>query len=558
MQMTAGRRLLVATLGLFVLRAVLSLPRTGPLVVADEAGYLLNARALTGGLHGTLTTAPFYRGGYSLLLTPLVALHLSPETTYRLVLVLNAALAASLVPLLYAVLTRCFSVRPDHAVWAAVAAAAYPSATTLSQVALSENALFPLVVAWALLAGGLAAARGRSALWLAAATGGTAAACYVVHGRMVVVGVATVLEIAWLAAFKRISPFAAGLGVATLAAGLAAARWLDDFLVRTNWGGQRPDEVGDRLSSVDNVDGVLRFLGNLVGSTWYLTVGTLGVVALLLLSGSARRHLDGLRRRDAPAASLVLGLLLVVTAGLLVLSALSFPDVERPDMLIYGRYAEVTMPPLLALALATLGRGLQRLRVRAALVATSAIVIVGTVAVVALRAGAHPTGKANRWNIASLPFFTFDLQPTVLVAAGLVTLGALAVVAAVILRRPAALAPLALVAFLAVAAVAERNPVLSSERSVYGGGWTSPASAVHGGPIGYDLAAYDVFGLYAYQWFLPHDAFVPFRGRVPATRHVIAARETQRRGWTMVWASPHQDQAIFRVSPKQRASTVSP
>lgn len=548
MQMTARRRLLVATLGLLVLRAALSVPRTGPLVVADEAGYLLNARALTGGVHGTLASAPFYRGGYSLLLTPLVAVHLSPETTYRLVLLLNAALAASLVPLLYVLLTRCFDVRADRAVWAAAAAAAYPSATTLSQVALSENALLPLVVIWTLLAGMLAAARGRSALWLAGGTGATAAACYVVHGRMVVVGAVTVVALVWLAAFRRISPLAAGLGVGTLAAGLIGARQLDDFLVRANWAGQRPNEVGDRLSSVHDVGGVLRVIGNLVGGTWYLTVATLGLVALLLFSEHARRDLARLRRRDAPPASVVLGLLLAVTAGLLVLSALSFPDIERPDMLIYGRYAEVTMPPLLALALAALARGLERRRVRAAFSTTAALVLVGTVVVAALRAGVHPPGQANRWNIASLPFLTFDLEPSVLVATGLVALGALAVGAAVILRRPAALAPLALVAFLAVAAVAERNPVLTSQRSVYGDGWTSPASAVHGGPIGYDLAAYDVYGLYAYQWFLPHDAFVPFRGRAPATRYVIAARDTTRHGWTMVWSDPDRDQAIFRVA----------
>ena len=547
MQMTARRRLLVVTLGMFGLRAALSLPRTGPLVVADEAGYLLNARALTGGVHGALANAPFYRGGYSLLLTPLVAVHLSPETTYRLVLVLNAALAASLVPLLYGLLTRCFAVRAEHAVWAAAAAAAYPSATTLSQVALSENALLPLVVVWALLAGTLATARGRSALWLSAGMGATAAACYVVHGRMVVVGAVTMVALAWLAALRRISPLAAGLGVVTLAAGLVGARQLDDFLVRTNWAGHRPDEVGDRLSSVHDLDGVLRVLGNLVGSTWYLTVATLGLVALLLFSENARRDLTRLRH-DAPPASLVLGLLLAVTAGLLVLSALSFPDIERPDMLIYGRYAEVTMPPLLALALAALARGLARRKVRSAFTITAALVLAGTVAVAALRAGVHPIGQANRWNIASLPFLTFDLQPAVLVAAGLVALGALAVGAAVILRRPDALAPLALVAFLVVAAVAERNPVLTSQSSVYGAGWTSPESAVHDGPIGYDLAAYDVYGLYAYQWFLPHDAFVPFRGRAPATRYVIAARDTKRRGWTMVWSDPDRDQAIFRVA----------
>jgi hypothetical protein len=146
----------------------------------------------------------------------------------------------------------------------------------------------------------------------------------------------------------------------------------------------------------------------------------------------------------------------------------------------------------------------------------------------------------------------------VLVGAGAVTVGALVVCAALVLQRPALLAPLALLAFLAVAAVGERKPVLSSQESVYGHGWTSPASVVHRGTVGYDLAAYDVYGLYAYQWFLPHSAFVPFHGRAPATRYVVDARGAKRHGWTIVWVDPDRDQAIFRVSSSRRTSTVRP
>jgi len=96
----ARRLLLVGTVVLLVIRLVLVLFRTGPLVVADEAGYLMNARALTGGVRGQLEAAPFYRGGYSLLIAPLVAIFSDPVTAYRLILVLNVVLAAAVAPLL--------------------------------------------------------------------------------------------------------------------------------------------------------------------------------------------------------------------------------------------------------------------------------------------------------------------------------------------------------------------------------------------------------------------------------------------------------------------------
>src|SRR6478672_8694926 len=132
-------RLIAGTLILFIARLLISLVRTGPVLVADEIGYLTNARVLAGGVAGQLDKAPFYRGGYSLLLWPLLKLSSDPELVYHLALVLNAALAASVFPLLYVLLVRFAGVDPRIAVWAAFAGAVYPALTVLSQVTLSEN-----------------------------------------------------------------------------------------------------------------------------------------------------------------------------------------------------------------------------------------------------------------------------------------------------------------------------------------------------------------------------------------------------------------------------------
>jgi len=102
------RRLLLFWVAvLFVFLAALSVLRMGPLVVADEFGYLINL-------------APFYRGGYYLLLTPLFELGSSQIFAYHLVIVLNAALAASVIPL--GRLPGAFGLRPRRPRGAAASA----------------------------------------------------------------------------------------------------------------------------------------------------------------------------------------------------------------------------------------------------------------------------------------------------------------------------------------------------------------------------------------------------------------------------------------------------
>src|SRR5439155_761066 len=151
-------------------------------------------RVLSGGVRGQLSPAPYYHGGYSLLLAPLIALVRDPATSYRLVLVLNALLAASLVPLVYLLLTRCFAVSPRVAVWPSLAAGAYPSITLFTQVAMSENLLFPLLTFWLLAFGCFlrAATEPRRIAW-SAAMALSAVWLWATHGRMLVALALTVV-----------------------------------------------------------------------------------------------------------------------------------------------------------------------------------------------------------------------------------------------------------------------------------------------------------------------------------------------------------------------------
>jgi hypothetical protein len=537
-----GRLLLVGTAAFFVLRLALTIPRTGPVIVADEVGYLANARVLAGGVAGQLSTAPFYHGGYSLLLAPVLALFHDPETSYRLVLALNALLAVSLAPLVYLLLTRCFSVRPKAAVWPALAAAAYPSVTIFTQVAMSENLLLPLLVLWLLCAGSLLQAKNENREFVpAAATAVCAVWLWAAHGRMIVV-VALTVALFGLMLLRRTASRPAVLGLVLLAAGLGAVHVLDHFLISRNWDGHAHNEVSGRLSTLESAGGIGAFLRNLVGQSWYLAVATLGVLLAAALPSEWRR----VRLRFTPP-QVVLALLLLAGLGLLVESALSFRTTDRPDMLVYGRYTDVVVPPLLALALVRLSAG-RRIRLGVVL----GVLVSLTAAAALLRTTVDPSGLANRWNVASLPAPTFQLGPKVLLLAGAVAAAAIVALTLVGRRLPVAVAPLVLLLFLPTTAVIERNPVLRAQSAFYPSGWTSPGGSTCGArAVGFDTERGG--SLFVYQWFVSKARFVLFKGRSerPPSPVLFASPEWAAGHGGLrpkaLWSDPGRDAELFRV-----------
>jgi hypothetical protein len=560
-------RLLAGTLALFAARLILSLLRTGPVLVADEIGYLTNARVIAGGLAGQLEQAPFYRGGYSLLIAPLAGLGASPTFTYHLVLVLNAALAASVFPLLYLLLTRFAGVRPELAIWAALAGAVYPALTVLSQVAMSENALFPLVCVWLIaFAGLLTQQTRRSELLWAAGLGAASGALWAVHNRMIVAVAIAAGGLVWLALRRRLRPAALVVGLGVIAVALVGVHFLDNYLIDHNYAGSAPDELSERMDSIFDFHGLRAVLANLIGQSWYLLVATFGLAAAAAADFLAAWRRGGTASDERPAP--ILGVLLALTALLLPISAAAFPERTRPDMLIYGRYTEVVAPALIAFGLVALtrvrrtfgpdsGRKVRRTLGGAGWLAWPLAGFGALTAIVVLiRATASDPDAPNRWNISALPFITVQLGPAVLIGAALVAL----VGAWLLLRASAfgtrAVGAVAVGLFLAVVAYGAWNPVRSSQRAVYPAGWESPQAAVEDAgakTVAYDLDHYDTIGLYVVQWFLPHTRLVLFESdkEAPPSRYLISGgawgREHPAAAAKLLWSDNGRDESLWRV-----------
>jgi hypothetical protein len=528
--------LALVTLAFFVARLLISFTRTGPLVVADEIGYLTGARVLAGGVPGQLTLAAFTHGGYSLVLAPVVAIFGNPLTAYGVVLAVNAALAASLVPLLYALVRTLVNGDRRAALLGAALAAAYPGVTILSQVAMSENLLYPLVAAWLVAAAKILVERTRPVLW-SAVFGALTAALFAAHGRLVVSLVLCPLVLLGALRAGILRSRAVVAGFAALAAGIVGERALDRYLADRSFGGGG-DEVSQRLDFLHNAHGASVVLRNLFGQSWYLLVASLGLPVLAVIVVRAKRDL---LRPGALAVSALLG---ATTAGLVVLSSISFQFDYRPDQLVYGRYTEIVLPCILAVAIAIVLPALGTVRYRSVIALLGAASLVTAV----LRATLSPSDPANRLDVAGLPAPPFDLQSAALVLAGVAAaFWLLCLVLAGRRRRQLAWVVVA-VAFAAPTVNSLRNPILTGEDAVYGGGWTSPGAAVDQSlPVAYDTTHPDLIGLYAYQWFFNHARYRLVSGR-PATgfRGYLVSVQGRRLG-RAVWRDPNRDQSIYAL-----------
>ncbi len=319
---------------LTALAAVLvGLPKRGPAVFGDEFGYLAAGQYLGGGGVLYLGGGTPYHPGFGLFLAPIAMATPARSELYSGALVLNGLFAGVAV---WAII-RLIAALTDEPTWMVALAvgvgAVAPGFVYYTTFAMAETLTAALVALFLLALCRLEERRdSRAAVRLAV----TAGLSYAVHPRGLVllglVGLGAVIAAAlrWLAARVALAAFVSAL------LSWAGARFLIGTTTSVLYSSERGSSGSvARLFDADVVESALR----IVGRSWYVAIATAGLAIVGVASAVSRPDHHPVSRRAV----------VLVPAMVLAVTAVGEASSTRADVLIYGRYVEATLLPLVAL-----------------------------------------------------------------------------------------------------------------------------------------------------------------------------------------------------------------
>jgi hypothetical protein len=355
-----------------------------PIVLADEVGYLGNARYLAGTTHlPDMRGCQFYHFGYSLILLPAFWLFTEPVSTYKAAIAINALLVSTLYFPLYWILGSFLDVPGRTARWIAFTCCLYPSLILYSNFAWSENAFVPFY-AWAIALFGryLGSPSPRDAVLF----GFLAGFLYTIHPRALPVLVIVLVYLSVLGLLKVLPRREVLLSATAMGLVFGLTRALNEHLKATGWGGGgefSATKLAGRLLPgsdfpllVERASGQLLYLAQATHGLFLL--GLIGVIGLIL----ARMGPEGPRRVLADPRTGVPIFTLITAAGVFFASCSSkLYSIHgwhgiRATEFIHGRYNEALAVVLVALALAELCRsGLRRRRLAWSVIGVTAAIV---------------------------------------------------------------------------------------------------------------------------------------------------------------------------------------
>ena len=576
---------------LVVIHVVSGMQMEQPIIMADEIGYLGNARYLAGTAHlPDMWKSQFYHFGYSLFLIPAFWLFADPISSYKAALAINALLMSALYFPLYWILASFLDVPRSTARWIAFACCLYPPLILYSNFTWSENAFVPFyALAVALFGRYLGSRSARNALLFGALVG----FLYTIHPRALPVLVIVLAHLSTLALFKIVPRRQALLSAATMGLVFGLTRILNEHLKATGWGGGgefSATTLGGRLLPgrdlallIERASGQLLYLSQAThGLLLFGLMGTLWLILTKMRSVSLRRVMAE-PRTGVPLFALVTAAGVFLASVASQLYGIHGRHGIRATTLIYGRYNEALAVVFTALALAELcRRGIPRRRLAWGVVGVTATILCLTVVVttelVAAQQRQTPGVPAPPGGYVVLPSQVSANQvpgvfPLIRVFGELdlywMSLAALATFLSMTIltqvsQRGAAI--LLMVLFAAFSLDNHRHQVLPRQaaarpRLVF----ASQVSRL--GPIesiSYDGGHFEVEVFYGLQYLLPHtrfDRFDSHRGERPESEAVVSANrwgQARRLGARFVVSSGRDNALWVLPGELQSRLTVPP
>ena len=401
------------------LRAWFSRTQAVPLDNPDETAYLIAARFLAGGPAADFSGATMYRGGYPVLITPVYWFTNSPAAVYHAVLLINAAVSATVMPLGYLICRRLGLDRPA-AYGVAMVAALLPAGFFFSEYAIAD-AIFPVVtLAWLLAIHSWLVATSPRAQY-AAAIGSAALSgyAYAVHprGLVLLAGFAAVgVFTAWRRPAARGSMAAAALTtVVTVGAG-----WiLDRYLASALYPKGTRSLSGHLVSTLERPYEAIHVAEMAGGQLWRLVLDSWGIAGIGLAAAVAVIARRGVRTDLRVMASL--------SVGVTVLIACAAPAALPPSQSLTwasGRYLDGMIVTFFLVGAVVLLRAAAR-TILAFTACTAGLTILAAVTVAVYAGTSLPTKRGMRFDFGELAVLTQDWRQASVLMATAAALGLL-------------------------------------------------------------------------------------------------------------------------------------
>lgn len=350
-----GAVLFIPYLLLVLVHFLFSVPVYAPMLVADELGYLGNARYLAGVAHlPDLRGTAFYHFGYSTFLLPLFWLFADPVSIYRAAIFLNSILMSSLYFPLFYLLRVPFRSSLGVAAVISFTTCLYPSFLLQSKLAWAENAFIPLFALLIALFGALLDNKKSPTLPLV--LGFVVGVLYTVHPRALPVLVVAIAYISFLGLLKILPRCGVFTCIATTLLTFVATRLLNNHLIELGWGGQGGDpSIYYWVSKMLSVREWFGLLVSAAAQILYLIVATYGLFFLglsYMIAEITKVSALGFRALLHDDKVHLLAFSIFSSCGIFIASFLFMADAGfRGDHYFYGRYNEGFLAVFLAIAL---------------------------------------------------------------------------------------------------------------------------------------------------------------------------------------------------------------
>jgi hypothetical protein len=328
---------------------------SGPSIRPDEWGYLLNGQVLIGHEEVRLPFSSMYPAGFGFITGMWAWISGSLHTAYRMTLFTNIALMAVLGYLVFTFTATTLKASRTTGFLVAALVIASPGTLAGSLFALPETLCKVVFMLLVVLIGSMVS---RPRTFVVVLFGAVSGLAPIFSSRLVAITVSAVVLLIALAWNGLVSRSAALLGAGSLVVGYVITQSMNSIVRDVLYFGRRSGEsrILNRAFTVHLWPEVIR---EIAGQIWYVSAATacLGLVGLSVMVRAVAKKAHSYKRSDDKSPERFSYVFILMTfMFLIVLGALQLALGKRADHYIYGRYVEMCVPALFAIACVALER----------------------------------------------------------------------------------------------------------------------------------------------------------------------------------------------------------